>query len=493
VLATHVPAQTFNVLRSFSPTAHDLDTNSSTYGRWTNSDGAFITSLIASGNTLYGTTQGGGSAGAGTIFKLGIDGTGFSTLYNFSPAGIDSDPGSATYGSFTNSDGRQPTGLLVLANNLYGTTWAGGPEGNGTVFTLSTDGSGFTTLYSFTPAPCCPVSNVDGAYPNGLLLAGNTLYGTCDEGGPLGGGTVFSLNTDGTGFTLLMDFMATSSTGCPTTNVGGFSPRGLVSANGVLYGTTDGGITGSGTVFGLNTDGTGFSTLHGFAAWNCNSLTPNLDGVGPGGLVLGGNTLFGTAKFGGTGGSGTIFALSTDGTKFTTVYNFARLNANSPATNSDGAWPIGFPFLSGDTLYGVTRAGGSSPWGTVFAVNTNGTGFKSLGIFTGGDVGPRASLLVSGNALYGMTAYNGAAGNGMIFSITFSPQLAITPTGTNIALTWPANFAGFDYGGYTLESATNLGPGTVWSTNLPAPTVVNGQYTVTNPISGAQQFFRLSQ
>jgi hypothetical protein len=36
-------------------------------------------------------------------------------------------------------------------------------------------------------------------------------------------------------------------------------------------------------------------------------------------------------------------------------------------------------------------------------------------------------------------------------------------------------------------------PAPVWTTNSPAPVVVNGQNTVTNPISGAQQFFRLSQ
>jgi len=46
--------------------------------------------------------------------------------------------------------------------------------------------------------------------------------------------------------------------------------------------------------------------------------------------------------------------------------------------------------------------------------------------------------------------------------------------------------------GLTLQSATNLGSA-VWTTNSPAPLVVNGQNTVTNPISGTQQFFRLSQ
>jgi len=61
-----------------------------------------------------------------------------------------------------------------------------------------------------------------------------------------------------------------------------------------------------------------------------------------------------------------------------------------------------------------------------------------------------------------------------------------------VILSWPTNYAGFDYSGYTLQATTNLAsPG--WTTNLPAPVVVNGQYTVTNRLSGTRQFYRLSQ
>jgi hypothetical protein len=55
-------------------------------------------------------------------------------------------------------------------------------------------------------------------------------------------------------------------------------------------------------------------------------------------------------------------------------------------------------------------------------------------------------------------------------------------------LTWPTNIAGF-----TLQSTTNLGSSAVWTTNSPAPVIVNDQYVMTNPISGGQQFYRLSQ
>ena len=66
-------------------------------------------------------------------------------------------------------------------------------------------------------------------------------------------------------------------------------------------------------------------------------------------------------------------------------------------------------------------------------------------------------------------------------------KLAIIPSGANVILTWPTNTAGFP-----LQSATNLSAA-VWSAVSPAPVIVNGQNTVTNPISGTQMFYRLSQ
>jgi hypothetical protein len=67
------------------------------------------------------------------------------------------------------------------------------------------------------------------------------------------------------------------------------------------------------------------------------------------------------------------------------------------------------------------------------------------------------------------------------------PQLTIIPSGPYVLLTWPTKATGF-----TLQSTTNLSS-PIWTTNLPAPVVVNGLNTVTNSISGTQQFFRLSK
>jgi uncharacterized repeat protein (TIGR03803 family) len=473
MLAGRATAQTFTTLYNFTAL---VDYN--------NSDGAVPEAgVILSGNTLYGTAYYGGSSGNGTVFALNTNGTGFTNLYSFTGG----------------SDGASPQAVLILSGNtLYGTASSGGSSGNGTVFAVNTNSTDFTNLYSFTAYPSGYITNSDGAYPyGGLILSGNTLYGTAEGGGSSGNGTVFRVNTNGMDFTNLYSFTATTGSegyfGRGTNSDGANPIDSLILSGTTLYGTTqEGGSGGNGTVFAVNTDGTGFTNLHSFAAYPPGYYT-NSDGVVPAaGLILSGNTLYGTAEFGGSLGNGTVFALNTNGTGFTNLHNFTG--------GSDGDDPAAGLLLSGNTLYGTAQFGGSLGWGTVFAVNTNGTDFTTLysftaisgtnGIFgfgTNSDgAGPQAVLILSGNTLYGTAAYGGSSGNGTVFSLFIPPQLTIVRSGTNVMLTWPTNYAGF-----TLEFATNLVSPTVWKTNSTAPVVVNGQNTMTNPISGTQTFFRL--
>src|ERR1019366_5068771 len=93
-----------------------------------------------------------------------------------------------TLHNFTGFDGAGPCADLILSDNvLYGTVSYGGSSGNGTVFEVNTNGGGFTTLYSFTTSAnniLGVYTNSDGANPAaGLILSGNTLYGTANEGG----------------------------------------------------------------------------------------------------------------------------------------------------------------------------------------------------------------------------------------------------------------------------------------------------------------------
>jgi uncharacterized repeat protein (TIGR03803 family) len=458
--AGRLTAQTFTVLHNFTAISACCPA--------TNSDGANpYGGLALAVNTLYGTTQFGGSSGSnGTVFKLNIDGTGFTTLHSFTPT-------SGSY-PYTNSDGGFPSASLILSGNtLYGTAEDGGSSGRGTIFTVNTDGTSFTTVYNFGVS--------DGlATKAGLILSDNTLYGTADLAGGSERGSVFKVNTDGTGFTNLYDF---------TGGRDGDRPQaGLILSSNTLFGTTlEGGSSGEGTVFALNTDGTGFTTLYSFTAASC---CPNInsDGIYPiAGTALSGNKLYGTASIGGTSGNGTVFKVNTDGTGFTTLHSF---------TGADGS-TIGPVILSGNTLYGATVGGGSSGSGTVFTVNTDGTGFTTLYSFTAlnnntnsDGAYPWGRLILSGHTLYGTAVAGGSSGNGTVFSISLAvspPQLTITPAEASVVLTWPTNATGF-----TLQSATNL-ISPAWTTNLPAPAVINGTNTVTALISGTQQFFRLSQ
>jgi uncharacterized repeat protein (TIGR03803 family) len=382
-----------------------------------------------------------------------------------------------TLHSFTNSDGAKPyAGLILVGNTLYGTTLSGGTNDNGTVFAVNTDGTGFTTLHSFSVLNSNSPSvfiNSDGASPRaGLILSGNTLYGTAWQGGTNGYGTVFVVNANGTGFTVLHTF---------TVNDGANPFAGLILSGNTLYGTAfDGGTDDSGTVFAVNTDGTGFTDLYNFTGDN--------DGGNPAaGLILSGNTLYGTTWQGGNDYIGTVFAVNTNGTDFTTLHSFTGGN--------DGDMPVAGLILSGNTLYGTAPYGGNNFKGTVFAVNTNGTGFTILYSFTGGNDGdmPVAGLILSGNTLYGTTSIGGIHGAGTVFSLSFPlPQLTIIRSGTNVSLTWPSSVAGFSYSGFALQSTTNV-VSSDWTAVSTASVVVNGQNNVTIPISGTQQFYRLSQ
>jgi uncharacterized repeat protein (TIGR03803 family) len=349
------------------------------------------------------------------------------------------------------------------------------------VFAVKTNGTGFTSLHNFTAFDSNTGTNSDGFWPlGGLVLSGNTLYGTTYGGGSSGSGTVFAINTNGTDFRIVHNF----------TGSDGDVPVELILSGNTLYGTAEyGGSSGWGTVFAVNTDGTGFTNLYNFTATLFPSYTNN-DGASPSGVTLSGNTLYGAADLGSSSGSGTLFALNTDGTGFTNLHNFNG--------GSDGVNPAAGPILSGSTLYGEAYNGGTYNNGTVFAVNTDGTGFTKLRNFNGSDgAHPIGGLILSGNTLFGTTfgGYNssgGFSGNGTVFSITLPqpPQLTIIRSAANVVLTWPTNAAGFPF---TLQSTTNLVSPASWNTVSPASVVVSGQNVVTNPITGTQRYFRLTQ
>jgi uncharacterized repeat protein (TIGR03803 family) len=201
-------------------------------------DGAtpYSTLIFDSAGNLYGTTQGGGANGAGTVYEL-VKSSGYGEIILYS------------FGS-TAGDGSGPfAGLLMdSAGNLYGTTELGGANGTGTVFELALSSGSFVyqTLYTFGPAG----KGGDGANPYAPLVmdAGGNLYGTTEAGGPYGVGTVFELANSSGSFTEKILHSFSSRVGDGSQPFAGLA----TDPAGNLYGTTSsGGANGAGTVFEL--------------------------------------------------------------------------------------------------------------------------------------------------------------------------------------------------------------------------------------------------
>ena len=388
--------------------------------------------LLLSGNTLYGTSVGGGTSGDGTVFKINTDGSGCAVLHDF---GSSMDDGVAPFG-----------GLLLSGTTLYGTTPGGGVSGNGIVFAVNTDGTDFTVLKDFT-------NSMYGVNPNGgLVLSGTTLYGTTYYGGNNGCGTIFKTETDGSNYSVVTHFAGGD----------GANPYANLTFSGsTLYGTTaGGGSSGNGTVFTVNTDGSDYTVLKEFSGNDgANSF---------GGLILSGTTLYGTTTYGGSSGNGTVFSITADGTVFANLYSFPAKDLNT-STNSVGANPNGGLVLSGTTLFGTTDSGGSYDYGTVFSVNTDGSGFTVLKEFNGDDGAyPNESLVLSGATLYGTAQGGGASGNGTVFSVN------IDGSGFTVLKEFNGSDGARPHGGLVLSGATLYGTtqgggasgnGTVFSVN----------------------------
>ncbi len=385
-------------------------------------------------------------------------------------------------------------GLASSGDLFYGTWGISGPSSGGSVWVVNTDAiTDRTHLYSFSSVigpGYGPRRNADGADPyGGLILSGDTLYGTTTLGGTGGIGTIFKLSTDGTGFTVLR-------------HAG--SQAGLLLSGDTLYGTTDRfGDSNSGTVFALNINGTGYTTLHRFPATIYpGNLEPstNSDGASPAaGLILAGNTLYGTASAGGASGAGTVFAVNRDGTGFQVLHHFTATERHS-GINSDGAYPAAELVLLGNTLYGTATGGGSSGNGTVFAVNTDGTGFTNLYSCTETSGAIPQRLTLSGNTLYGITSQGGGSGQGTVFSLSLAAPPTIYDGAfriTNVVLSGgnlTVSFPTVTGRNYTLWRSDTLAGGTWMNAGLSAlpGTGATLTFSVPAPAAGVfKRFFRV--
>jgi uncharacterized repeat protein (TIGR03803 family) len=382
--AIALPAQTFTTLFSFDGT-----------------DGANPEAGLvqATNGNFYGTTEFGGANSAGEVFEITPSGT-LTTLYSFcSQSGC--------------TDGQYPTAGLVQATNgdLYGTTSAGGIDGEGTVFKITLTGT-LTTLYRFCSLSAC----TDGSNPGaGLVQATNgALYGTTYDGGANASGTVFKITSTGA-LTTLYSFCA--KTNCTD----GANPQaGLVQAtNADFYGTTvhagANHVHPGGTVFKISPSGT-LTTLYSF----CSEGGRCTDGQYPYGTLIQATNgdFYGTTAQGGALGDGTVFTITPSGAQ-TVLHSFC-----SPTCFADGQQPhAGLIQATNGDFYGTTAFGGPTGSGTVFTITPSGT-LTTLYIFcsqngcTDGEF-PYAALVQATNGdLYGTASAGGASNDGTVFSLS---------------------------------------------------------------------------
>ncbi|MFA4852153.1 MAG: choice-of-anchor tandem repeat GloVer-containing protein [Bacteroidales bacterium] len=332
-------------------------------------------SFISDGTFLYGMTEQGGTNGYGTIFKIKPDGTEDTVLHSF---------------GYNDINGSEPMGDLVYDGTfLYGMTYQGGTNNLGVIFKVKPDGTGYAKLLDFS-------GTANGNYPNGsLIYDGTFLYGMAFGGGTNGDGVIFKIKPDGTGYSKLLDFAgAANGQGPPgslisdgtflygMTQTGGTSYMGVIfkikhdgtgyaklldfsGANGnvptgslfydgtFLYGMTNqGGTNGDGVIFKIKPDGTGYAKLLDFSG-TANGSFPW------GSLISDGTFLYGMTSYGGSNGVGVIFKIKPDGTGYSDLFDFANDNVH-------GYVPLGSLISDGSFLYGMASSGGTNGVGVIF-------------------------------------------------------------------------------------------------------------------------------
>lgn len=355
--------------------------------------------IQGSDGNLYGTTEFGGAANLGSVFKLTRAGA-LTTLNSFSGGAGGSVPGAALA---QGTDGK-----------FYGTTSADGAHLAGTFFRI-TRGGVFKALQSF--------DGTSGSNGNSTLIQASdgNFYGTTYSGGTQSSGSVFKVDSSGN-LASLYEFCSQN------TCADGSAPQAgvLEGADGNFYGTTSGGgANGKGTAFKLSPSGT-LTTLHSFNT---------TDGAAPSaGLIQAtdGN-FYGTTPQGGAHASGTVFRL-TPGGEVTTLYSFC-----AQTSCTDGSTPNGAVVQATDgNLYGTTSSDATG-FGTVYRVSLGLAPFIATQTKSGA-VG--ATVVILGTDLTGATSvtFNGTAATQ--FTVLSKSEIKATiPTGATtgtVIVTTPA-------------------------------------------------------
>jgi uncharacterized repeat protein (TIGR03803 family) len=342
-------------------------------------------------------------------------------------------------------DGDTPNGGLAYSQGvLYGTTNVGGSlgcsgTGCGTSFQVNASTGAERVLHRF-------VLGHGGAYATGgLTQVGTTYYGTTEYGGMNSAGVVFQLDPSTRSTSVVYRFRGEPD--------GAYPIDGVITANGLLYGTTfSGGTAGEGAIFQLDPATGKETTIYSF--------TGHQDGASPlADVIYQAGALYGTTSVGGgggckqNGGCGTVFKFDLTARTETVLHAFTG--------GADGDYPVAALTYENGVLYGTTAGGGSKSCthgcGTVFSVDPNSGAKTVLYSFTAGADGgyPYAGVLYQSGTLYGTTLEGGGANCGPCFGIVYGLNIA---TGTETVL---YSFSGGSDGAYP-EGALTANAGVIY-------------------------------
>lgn len=342
-----------------------------------------------------------------------------------------------------NFDGRQPIGTLLRHTNgfFYGVTTDGGLLSGGTIYKYNTLGD-LVKIHNF-PSNSEATSGLI-QYPTSI---NGKLYGTTKNDGLFSGGTIYSINPDGTNYQIVHNFSGI------TYNDGSSPGADLILVNGIIYGTTiSGGIYDGGILYSLNISANTYNILHnfdystsfrnkllhdsnilygtdtridnkidlfkydlitsqfsGYVYSNLSSYSADLRG----GLIKASNGLFyGLTTIGGVNSGGAIYTANT--------LNDANILFTFDGVPPQTRYPEKELIELGDGfLYGVSTAGGVGDNGTIFKIDLSGNNYKIIFnnfSFINGRV-PYATLYEYGGYFYSTTLGGGINDSGTIYKV----------------------------------------------------------------------------
>jgi len=331
--------------------------------------------LILNDGTFVTATSAGAANGAGAL--LGFDENGsIDVLFVFNGAVTGSNcSGSLAYNS--------------TSDIIYGTCSNGGQNGLGTAYRYVISSGIFSVIHVFAGAE-------GGSFPKGGLIEGQDglLYGTAQFGGSLSQGTIFKINPEGNIFEVVYELNSSSSDG--RYPIG----RLMQTEEGLLLGTcSDGGTSGTGTIFSCSTEGD-FTRIHNFSAavhggFPKTGLTDGEDGF-----------YYGLTEFGAANGYGSLYRIQETG-------SFEKLV--DMQYTADGSNPVGaLALLENGDLAGTTTTGGANNFGTVFSYNESGLiKVHDFSLPLGGS--DPNGMIVSDTDFFGVTASGGLFNTGVFY------------------------------------------------------------------------------